>query len=280
MLYGRIHENYDSLTHSQKQVASHLESHPEDAVFCTLEALAERIQVSTTTVIRFARALGYTGFSDMQNDAKRDMQNKASLPDRLDETVISGPEGDLLQDTFSIDIENIRLTLAAQKMEDLRQAIRLIAEAGNVYILGMRSSFALAYYMASRLGEMKQNVRFIQSSGMIYPEEIVGASDKDVCIAYVFPRYSKTVMNVLSWMHSKGVKVILLTSFSSAPVRRYADVCLGCATRSVSYKNSMTAPICLTNYLVAEYARQHYEEARETLSRTEEILSSGFYLGI
>ena len=42
----------------------------------------------------------------------------------------------------------------------------------------------------------------------------------------------------------------------------------------------MTAPICLTNYLVAEYARQHYEEARETLTRTEEILSAGFYLGI
>ena len=279
MLYGKIHEKYDTLTHSQKQVADYLENHTEDAVFCTLEALSSRIRVSTTTVIRFARALGYTGFSDMQNDAKRDLQNKASLPDRLDETVICGPEGDLLQDAFSLDIENLRLTLAAQKTEDLRQAVRLISEAGSVYILGMRSSFALAHYMASRLGEMKQNVRFVQSTGMIYPEEIVGASDRDVCIAYVFPRYTKTVMNALSWMHSKGVRIILVTSFSNAPVRRYADVCLGCATRSVSYKNSMTAPVCLTNYLVAEYARQHYDEARETLSRTEEILSSGFYLG-
>ena len=164
--------------------------------------------------------------------------------------------------------------------EDLREAIHLIAEAGNVYIMGMRSSFALAHYLASRLGEMKQNVRFIQSSGMIYPEEIVGASERDICIAYVFPRYSKTAISVLSWMRSKGVRVILVTALGDTPVRRYADVCLGCATRSVSYKNSMTAPICLTNYLVAEYARQHYEEARETLTRTEEILSAGFYLGI
>ncbi len=280
MLYGRIQEKYDSLTHSQKQVANYLENHTGDIVFCTLESLASSIDVSTTTIIRFARSLGYSGFSDMQNDAKRDMQNKATLPKRLDDAVISGPEGDLLQDTFSMDIENLRQTLAAQKTEDLRQAVRLIAEADNVYILGMRSSFALAHYMASRLGEMKQNVRFVQSCGMVYPEEIVGASEHDVCIAYVFPRYSKTAINILSWMRSKGVRIILITSFGDAPVRRYADVCLGCATRSVSYKNSMTASICLTNYLVAEYARQHYDEARETLSRTEEILSSGFYLGI
>ena len=141
MFYGKIQEKYDSLTHSQKQVANYLENHAGDVVFCTLEDLASRINVSTTTVIRFARALGYTGFSDMQSDAKRDMQNKEALPKRLDETVISGPEGDLLQDAFSMDIENIRQTLAAQKSEDLREAIRLIAEAGNVYIMGMRSSF-------------------------------------------------------------------------------------------------------------------------------------------
>ena len=280
MLYERIQEKSDSLTRSQKQIANYLSNHTDDVVFCTLEALASRIDVSTTTIIRFARSLGYSGFSDMQNDAKRDMQNKATLPERLDDTVNSGPEADLLQDSFSMDIENIRQTLNAQNMEDLRQVISLISDAENVFILGMRSSFALAYYMASRLGEMKQNVRFIQSTGMIYPEEIVSASERDVCIAYIFPRYSKTVTSVLSWMRSKGVRVILITSFSDAPVRRYADVCLGCAIRSVSYKNSMTAPICLTNYIVAEYARQHYEEARETLSRIEEILSSGFYLGL
>ena len=186
MLYAKIREKYDSLTHSQKQVAEYFNSYSDDVVFCTLEDLASRINVSTTTIIRFARALGYSGFSDMQNDARRDMQHKASLPERLDHTVVCSPEDSLLQETFSLDIENIRQTLSAQKTEDLRQAIQLIAGAGTVYIMGMRNSFALAHYMASRLGEMKQNVRFIQSSGMIYPEEIVGASERDVCIAYVF----------------------------------------------------------------------------------------------
>jgi len=279
LFYGKIQEKYDEMTHSQKQVANYLEEHVEDAVFCTLEALAEKIDVSTTTVIRFARVLGYAGFSDMQNDLKREIQNKATLPERLDDSMAIR-ENDLLQDAFAMDIENIRQTMAAQRPEALEAAVQMVSSARHVYVLGMRSSFSLAYYMVSRLGEMKKNVRFIQATGLIYPEEIVGADAGDVCIAYMFPRYSKTAMNILAWMRSKGLKIILFTSMNDTPIRYYGDVCFNCAIKSVSYKNSLTAPMCLTNYLVAEFSRSNYIEARETLSRTEEILSTGFYLGI
>ena len=101
-----------------------------------------------------------------------------------------------------------------------------------------------------------------------------------MCIAYVFPRYSKTALNILAWMRSYGVKVILFTSMNDLPIRSYGDVCFNCAINSTSSKNSLTAPMCLTNYLVAELANQNYDEAHEVLSRTEELLSTGFYLGI
>lgn len=144
----------------------------------------------------------------------------------------------------------------------------------------MRSSFSLAHYMVSRLGEIKKNVHFVQLTGLIYPEEIVSADVGDVCIAYIFPRYSKTGINILAWMRSRGVKIVLITSNNNLPVRSYGDICFRCAIQSVSCKNSLTAPMCLTNYLVAELALRNYDEAHEVLSRTEEILSTGFYLGI
>ncbi len=144
----------------------------------------------------------------------------------------------------------------------------------------MRSSFSIAYYMASRLGEIKKNVHFIQSTGMLYPEEIVGADAGDVCIAYFFPRYSKIASNIISWLKKQGVKIILFTSLNNLAARRYGDIILPCGLKSISYKNSLTAPICLTNYLVAELAKQNYDEAREVLRRTEDILSTGYYLGL
>ncbi|MPN09923.1 hypothetical protein SDC9_157216 [bioreactor metagenome] len=81
-------------------------------------------------------------------------------------------------------------------------------------------------------------------------------------------------------MKNRGVKIILFTSLNSLVARGYGDVSLPCALKSASYKNSLAAPICLTNYLVAEIARKNYDEAREVLSRTEDILRTGYYLGI
>lgn len=279
LFLDRIHEHYDEFTHSHVQVANYIEGHADDIAFCTLEELAANIGVSTTTIIRFSRVLGYSGFSAMQNDVKHEIQNKSTLPERLD-TIMSSNQNTLLQDAFSMDMENIRVTLSALKTEDIQSSVELVKSARNIYVLGMRSSFALAHYMTSRIGEIKKNVRFIQSTGLVYPEEIVGAEAGDICIAYVFPRYSKTAMNILAWMRSRGVKTILITSMNDTPISRYGDICFNCAIKSVACKNSLTAPMCLTNYLIAEFARSNYDESHEVLSRTEEILRTGFYLGI
>lgn len=276
---SRVSAAYGKLTHSQKVVANYVDENYEDIAFSTLEELAEKIGVSTTTVIRFARALDYSGFSEMQDSIKKEIQTKGSLPDRLERAAASSGN-DLLEEAFSTDIKNIQLTLAGLHADDLEKAIEMISGANNIYVLGMRSSFSLAHYMVSRLGEIKRNVHFIQTTGLIYPEEIVNAEAGDVCIAYIFPRYSRIGINILAWMRSRGIKVVLFTSNNDLPVKAYGDVCFNCSIKSVSCKNSLTAPMCLTNYLVAELALRNYEEAHDVLSRTEEILSTGFYLGI
>ena len=282
LFYSKVNEKYNDMTHAQKTVANYVGEHPDDVAFCTLEALAAKINVSTTTVIRFARAMGYSGFSDMQDEVKREMQIKSTLPERLDNLVSnrSGGEDLTLQSCFATDMDNLHQTLNGLDPQELKKAVDLISGANRIYILGMRSSFSLAHYLTSRLGEIKRNVSFVQSTGMIYPEEVVSAGEGDVCIAYVFPRYSKTALNILAWMRSYGVKVILFTSMSDLPIKSYGDVCFNCAINSISCKNSLTAPMCLTNYLVAELANQNYDEAHDVLSRTEELLSTGFYLGI
>ena len=225
---SKVSAAYGKLTHSQKVVANYVDENYEDIAFSTLEELAEKIGVSTTTVIRFARALDYSGFSEMQDSIKKEIQTKGSLPDRLERAVVSSGN-DLLEEAFSTDIKNIQLTLAGLHADDLEKAIEMISGANKIYVLGMRSSFSLAHYMVSRLGEIKRNVHFIQTTGLIYPEEIVNAESGDVCIAYIFPRYSRIGINILAWMRSHGVKVVLFTSNNDLPVKAYGDVCFNCS---------------------------------------------------
>lgn len=274
-----INDKFDNFTRSQKKISQYFSEHLQQIAFSTLEELAKQIGVSTTTVIRFARALGYQGYSELQKDIQNSIQNKVSLPERLpsQESEINNI---LLSDSFQNDIQNIQNTLEIQNNEDLQAAIDMIHSAGNVYVLGMRSSFATSYYMASRLGEIRSNVHLVQSVGMLYPEEIVSAKQGDVCIAYLFPRYSKLSTTILSWMKSEGVKIILITSQNYSPVKGYGDIILPCFISSLSYKNSSAAPLCLSNYLIAALAQKDYSGAQKILQKTESILSQGYYLGL
>ena len=181
---AKISAAYSGLTYSQRKVANYVQEKYEDVAFETLEKLAAKAGVSTTTVIRFSRALGYSGYSEMQEDIKKEIQTKGSLPDRL-EHAAAVSDNDLLSDTFTTDINNLNQTFAGLQPDELEAAIRLISGAKNIYVLGMRSSFSLAHYMVSRLGEIKKNVHFVQLTGLIYPEEIVSADVGDVCIAYM-----------------------------------------------------------------------------------------------
>ena len=134
--FQKLTENYDSFTHSQKSIANYLLDNQDNIAFDTLEDLAEKIGVSTTTVIRFSRVLGYHGYSDMQKDIQDNIRTKVALPDRFDKTNLQIPKNQLLQQSFSNDLNNINKTLSLQKDEDLEQAIQLISQAKNLFVLG------------------------------------------------------------------------------------------------------------------------------------------------
>lgn len=274
-----LNNQYNTFTRSHKIIADYLTGNLNDIAFCTLEELADRIGVSTTTIIRFSRTLGYSGYSDMQKDIQSNIQTKVGLPDRL-ENLEHYPSNTLLAESFRNDIHNIQRTLEVQSNENLQAVINAVSKAPNVYILGMRSSFSVAHYMASRLSEIRENIHLVQSVGMLYPEEIVSAKDGDVCIAYLFPRYSKLSTTILSWLKNEGVKIILFTSQNYSAVQGYGDIILPCSISSLSYKNSYAAPLSLSNYLIAAIAQKNYDESQRVLQKTESILNQGFYLGL
>ena len=70
------------------------------------------------------------------------------------------------------------------------------------------------------------------------------------------------------------------TSQNYSAVQGYGDHILPCSISSVSYKNSYSAPLALSNYLVAAIAQKNYSESQRVLERTESILNQGFYLGL
>ena len=275
-LTSKIAQVYPSLTRAQRIIASYLTEHPDVLAFTTLEDLARVTGVSTPTVIRFARAMGYGGYSDLQKSAQDHLLDKESLPSRLADAASRLKSSELLKDSFHSNIEAINQTLDSLSESDLQAAVDAICAAKSVYLLGMRSSFAVAYYMTARLAQVKPHVHLIQSPGMLFPEQISGCGPGDLCIAFIFPhalRYSKLVKNLMGWMKQHGARILLITNHSDMMVHEDGDIVLPCFTDSISFKNSLAVPICLTDYLTTAVALADEETTQRTLEKTEDILN-------
>lgn len=278
--FDNVRKLYGGLTNTQKQVADFMLEHPDVIAFKRLEELSMMIGVSTTSVIRFARSIGYKGYADMQQDIQQSIVGKASLPDRLIDAVKSTKQDQLLIDSFKRDIDNVASTLHLLSENDLAKAVSSIIAAQNIYVLGTRGNFSVAHYLGYRLSQIKRGVHLVSGLSMDYPEEIASIRRGDVCIAFLTPRYSRMTANLVAWMKKRGVMIILFTKEGSNEINLYGDIILPCRTDGISYKSSLIALFAVCNYILAAVVPQNHDESMEVLAQTEELLGQGFFLGL
>ena len=278
--FDNVRKLYGGLTNTQKQVADFMLEHPDVIAFKRLEELSMMIGASTTSVIRFARSIGYKGYADMQQDIQQSIVGKASLPDRLIDAVKSTKQDQLLIDSFKRDIDNIASTLHLLSENDLAKAVSSIIAAQNIYVLGTRGNFSVAHYLGYRLSQIKRGVHLVSGLSMDYPEEIASIRRGDVCIAFLTPRYSRMTANLVAWMKKRGVMIILFTKEGSSEINLYGDIILPCRTDGISYKSSLIALFAVCNYILAAVVPQNHDESMEVLAQTEELLGQGFFLGL
>lgn len=277
-IHDIIAHRFDTYTKSHRAVAGFISENYDESAFMTLEQLASAAGVSTTTVVRFAKDLGFLGYSEMQKALRADLKVKAGLPERFDAQA-ELPEDDLLKKCMQSDISNIEQTFRMNSMHTLKEALNMLSLPVNLYLMGMRRSYSLANYAFSHFGQIRTNVRLVNGTGLNYPEELLPSKKGDVCLAFIFPRYSHTTLSLLQYLKNKGVIILLVTSANHAAVDRYADIVLSCETNSTSAKSSYAAPIALINYLTTAYMQQNKASSMDMLTQTEQILMSNMMLG-
>lgn len=276
-----ISQRYSTFSRSNKLVADYIMKNIHNIAFTTLDALAKEIGVSTTTIIRFAHTLGFTGYSDMQKEIQDMLIDKISLPARLDSFSRRRVSKDqLLSDTFNSEIRDIQSTLSALPEGSAAKALDAIVGGKTLYILGMRGSFSLAVYAYARIGQVRRDTRLIHTTGMLFPEELMDAKEGDVCLAFFFQRYSRNASQIISWLKKKKVTVVIITGEHPTGLEEHGDVILPCNVSSQTVKNSYVAPMCLVNYLYNAIITEDYDSSKEVLDEIEQFLSDGYFLSL
>ena len=161
-LIKRIQDNYTKLSKSQKIIAEYIINHYDKAAFMTAAKLGASINISESTVVRFANTLGYNGYPELQNALQELIKNKLTTVQRLEMTEETD-EIAILNNVLKADIENIKETINEINKDDFRRVVSDIINATKIYIIGSRSSIVIAEYLGFYLNLIWENVSVVKA---------------------------------------------------------------------------------------------------------------------
>ncbi len=270
----RIREAMPTLSKGQKKIASYILENYDKTAFMTAGKLGTTVGVSESTVVRFAADLGYEGYPEMRKSLQDLIKNRLTSVQRIE--VAKGlMDADAIPSTvLSADMERIHATLEDLPKSDFDAAARALCEAKGIYIMGMRSSNAVAVYMGHYLNMLFPNVRVMNetSSSEVF-EQILHLGSGDVFVGISFPRYSRRTIRAMEYARARGAKVIAITDNGASPLAQTADLCLYAKGDMVSFVDSMAAPISLTSALIVAAANCSGRDFTSDFARLEKIWS-------
>ncbi len=156
-----IQVKFPRLSKGQKLIAEFILKHYDKAAFMTAAKLGTSVGVSESTVVRFANELGFTGYPKLQKALQELIKNKLTTVQRIELSNDYVSEESALKGVLKSDMENIRATLEKINHNTFQDVVDNIFKAKRIYILGLRSSTALAEFLGFYLNLILDNVNII-----------------------------------------------------------------------------------------------------------------------
>ena len=271
-IFSKIDLNNKKLSKGHKKLVQYISTNYDKAAFMTASKLGEKVGVSESTVVRFATEIGFKGYPELQKELQQMIKSKLTAVQRMEVSSNLIGEDNAIKKVLNGDIELIRDTLEIVSDSEFKKAVDMINSARKIYILGVRSSAALASFLHFYLNLVFENVVLIDtSSGSEMFEQMFRINEEDVCVAISFPRYSKQTINALRFISDRGTNIISITDSNVSPIAEFSNALLVAKSDIVSVVDSLVAPLILINALSVALTFSRREEVYNNFNELEGI---------
>ena len=266
----RLNLSGSRLSKSHRRIAEYILQHYDKAVFMTAAKLGEMVNVSESTVVRFAVALGYEGYPELQQALQELVRHRLTATQRFEMSSDISQE-EVLSTVLKADMQNIRSNIDGIDNAAFLRAVQVISGARRIYILGLRSAAPLAQFAGYYLHYIFDDVRVVAAGSTDVFEAISRIEASDVLLGISFPRYSSRTIEAMSFARSRHAQVIGLTDGPMSPLHEVADICLSMRTDMASFVDSMAAPMSVINALIVALGIQNREALNARFKQLEEV---------
>lgn len=271
-LMQQILAAHPRLSRGQRRVADYLYHNYGETVFLTAAEIAERVDLSTSTVTRLATSLGYRGFPELQAAFRDLVRVERSTVSRLEQAVgAPGNSRDVVARVFANDLENLRRTHQEADRKALDRAAAAMLQARQIFIAGLRSAHALAVFLHFGLELALGTSRLLVPGIGDLPEHTSHMGKRDVLVAISFARYTRQTYEILLQAKKRGTRTIVITDKVTSPLAQAGDIILIGRTNLRSIVESYVAPLSLVNALVTLIASDNRRRSMRRLAGFERV---------
>jgi DNA-binding MurR/RpiR family transcriptional regulator len=280
-----ISERFPQLTKSEKRIANYLNQNQDEAAFLSAGEIADRLQLSEATMVRFARSLGFDGYPTMrvalQDNFRHRMTHSARLRSRLEDLRSAG---DIFERLVASEMDYLTEALQTIDRNALNAAVELLRTHPRVFVFGLGPSLSLVDLLEIRLTRSARHVIPLNTSGREMLEPMLLMNGSDLLIAIGFFNLTPNLQMVLEYANQIKTPVILLTDTLGPMLGDKADIVLAARRGPVSSFHSLTVPMTIINALLLALTAADQEKVmtnldnldqlRERLKKTNGFLSS------
>lgn len=249
----------DDLPKRLAQVATYAMANPDDIAFGTAASIAEKANVQPSTLVRFAKAFGYQGFSDLQDvfqDRLRDRPSSYSerLTSLRSHTGGSAKSAALFSGFCDAVERSVGSLRERVRVEQIDEAVALLAPAETIYLIGQRRSFPITSYMSYAFGKLGVKSVLVGSAQGNDPETLSFAGRKDAALAISFTPYASATVAYARQMDEQGTPLVVITDSPFSPLISKNGVWLEVVEADYEGFRSLSATMALAMTLTVAVA--------------------------
>ncbi|MDP1584171.1 MAG: MurR/RpiR family transcriptional regulator [Bradyrhizobium sp.] len=256
-LRGAIAQRHRALSGRLQQIAEFVLDHPTDVALGTVAEVAARSGVPPSAIVRFAHALGFGGFTEMQQVFRSRLvagvapSYKARLARmKHEEKSILGRKPAAVLGRFVAEAQSALVTLSqSAHARELDAATAILAKARDIYLLGLGGSFPVATHLAYVLRKLGRRVMLLDGIGGSIHEQSHPAGPDDALVAISFRNYYPDTARLFPELVARGVPAISITDSLLSPIVEGAKVVFEIQDMPEPALRTLVAPMCLVQAL-------------------------------
>lgn len=264
------------LTAAERKLMAALFANYPMAGLGSISDFAREAGVSTPSVLRLAKKLGYSGFPALQEELRAELSAQLQNPiTKHARWAAEAPDEHILNRFATAAMENLSGSLRLMDHHAFDAIVALLADRKRrVHIAGGRITGAIAAYLAIHLQMARPGVSLVPASHGFWPQYLLDIGRQDVLLLFDIRRYDARMLEFAASAKERGARVVLITDQWISPIARLAVHSLPLRIEAPSSWDSNIVPLFVAEALIAATVNAGWRETEARIAALE-ALSDG-----